>query len=170
MKLITTSDPVSYEKIIFLDIDGVLNNDTGEADCEKCENNKCRVDPKFHDFSDVPCEKCIKNLNKILKETGAEVVLSSTWRIIHNRLSIMYILFLSGMCPAYIEDYTPIMHGETRGTEIAAWLKEHPETKRFIIIDDDSDMENLMDHLVHIDSEVGLTEGKADEAIKMLNK
>ena len=47
-------------KVVFLDFDGVIN---------------------IKDFSELKFDSnCIKNLNKIIKQTNADVVISSAWR------------------------------------------------------------------------------------------
>lgn len=51
-----------FEKIIFLDIDGVLN-DEGE------QRNKQVINPVF-----------VSNLAKIVKATNADIILTSSWR------------------------------------------------------------------------------------------
>ena len=137
-------------KIIFLDIDGVLNNYDTLTD----ENwNERKWEPNL-----------VEMLKRIIKETGAEIVLSSTWRriesycdIIKNDMKINYI------------GKTPVLW-KKRGIEIQTWLDENPGVEKFVILDDDSDMVHLMDHLLQTDGEFGLTEEIADEAIEMLNK
>src|SRR3954449_1202724 len=52
-------------KIIFLDIDGVLN-------CDKTPNPR--------DFPYIVDKKLLARFKKLLDRTGAKVVLSSTWR------------------------------------------------------------------------------------------
>lgn len=153
-------------KIIFLDIDGVLNAEIDDDVPIAFSNSGI----KYRDFNDLPVERCVNNLNKILKATKAELVISSTWRIIHTSTSLMYIFFMCGIEPPYIYGLTPYLPGERRGTEIAEWLDDHEEATNFVILDDDSDMENLMDHLIQIDSSIGLTDADADKAIEMLNK
>jgi hypothetical protein len=132
-------------KIIFLDIDGVLNNyDTlGEG---------LDWEPSL-----------VEILNRIIKETEAKVVISSTWRrterhrnIIKNDMKINFI------------DITPKLW-EERGYEIQAWLDKNPDVERFIILDDDSDMVHLMSHLIQTDGKFGLTNENANEAIKRLS-
>ena len=54
-------------KIIALDIDGVLN----------CDTTKARSPSGYIGVSD----KLIKRLKKIVDDTGAKIVLSSDWRI-----------------------------------------------------------------------------------------
>ena len=52
----------SFEKVIFLDVDGVLHPAT------------VRTELRMFD------EGCMKQLKSLLEETQAEIVLSSTWR------------------------------------------------------------------------------------------
>jgi uncharacterized protein YaaR (DUF327 family) len=132
-------------KIIFLDIDGVLNNYNTLGERLSWESDSVKI------------------LNRIIKETGAEIVLSSTWRklksyrnIIKNDMKINYI------------GKTPSLY-KKRGIEIQTWLDENPGVEKFVILDDDSDMEHLMPHLLQTDGEFGLTNEIADEAIKRLN-
>lgn len=133
-------------KIIFLDIDGVLNNYSTPGECLCWEPDSVKI------------------LKRIIKETGAEIVLSSTWRKIERHCDII----TDDMQINYIGK-TPSLY-KKRGIEIQAWLDEHPDidVEKFIILDDDSDMEHLMPHLLQTDGEFGLTNEIADEAIKRL--
>lgn len=73
-------------KVIFLDHDGVicLGSEFGsrfkkqkKSVAEVVADNNIPVQDKFDNFN----AKAIKVLNKILEETGAEIVVSSDWRI-----------------------------------------------------------------------------------------
>jgi len=79
-------------------------------------------------------------LNQILDQTGAEIVISSDWKL---KTSI------EGMCEFYQAqgikkmpiDYTawlpgPTVYHEQRANEITAWLQLHPETTQWAAIDD----------------------------------
>lgn len=68
-----------------------------------------------------------------MRATGAQVVLSSTWRKHDDWLDYGPALDLP------IIDRTPQGMGP-RGQEIADWLAGHPEVERYAIIDDDADM------------------------------
>lgn len=114
-------------KILFLDIDGVLNS-----------ARSCRAfDGYPHDFSDEGMRKfdsvAIGLVRKLCDKTGALIVLSSTWRMLHDISECAQGLGLP------IFDRTPILEGP-RGVEINAWLSKHPEVTRYAIVDDDSDM------------------------------
>ena len=66
------------KKVIFLDIDGVMNDE--ETILKMIHEN-----PKVNDDnclrSDYPSEKHLLQLKRIVDETGADIVLSSSWRI-----------------------------------------------------------------------------------------
>ena len=162
-------------KIIFLDIDGVLNSVNGMMKKGK------------DDFwNDNPTEESIHWLNKIIEHTKAKVVISSTWR--QNVCSTMMWRFLALLgFKGEVIDNTPRLQGCKRGTEIQAWLSVYQDKletygansnwntradgpiESFVILDDDSDMSHLMKHLVKCDTKFGLTENEALKAIEHLN-
>jgi hypothetical protein len=131
-------------------------------------------------------KSCVTALNRITRETGAVIVVSSTWRFFGQKILDEH--FKNEGVEADIIDVTP--HGKEvivgdkklftsveRGFEIQEWLdkNENLGIKSFTIIDDSSDMVHLMPKLVHTQwsdpnrPELdGLTEEKADEAIIML--
>ena len=51
-------------KVLFLDIDGVLNGHEWDDDAQSCNVRR----------------ECVKHLNRVIKETGCRIVLSSAWR------------------------------------------------------------------------------------------
>src|SRR5574344_2699208 len=121
-------------KVIFLDIDGVLNH------------NGCRNLEMGYYFVE---DDLILKLKKIVDDTGAKVVLSSTWREGWNDLryginTIEARLFkklnhkLSNYGITFISK-TPILENGYRGEEIDLWLhnwKGEP-IDSFVILDDD---------------------------------
>ena len=150
-------------KILFLDIDGVLNSDAF-ADYMLEEDN---VDIFNEDMLD---ERAIIQLKKIIMATDAEIVLSSSWRWykdtrdkVHRQLQAKDIDFV---------DTTPleIDTAMSRGMEIKAWLDEHPEVERFVILDDDDlRIQEYLPYHVKTTFRYGLTREKAAEAIQILN-
>lgn len=119
-------------KLIFLDVDGVLN--CAETFEQRRDGNIAGtifdLDPRF-----------VKRFKKIVKETGVKVVLSSTWRLHEDTRQAVRnhgIEFID--CTPYITDV-----GTKRGREINAWLSTYTALKKepiekFCILDDDSDM------------------------------
>lgn len=110
-------------KVIFLDIDGVLNSDEYFDKIEKLNIQGIQ--------SEIDVEK-IKLLKRALDETGAKVVLSSSWRYTRKAQNLKELL-------ANFEIYTestPYIHGK-RGLEIKQWLLDNPEVEDFVILDDE---------------------------------
>lgn len=144
-------------KIIFLDIDGVLNY----SKCWKREENKEKGTLIWD-------KDCISQLNRIVKETGAKIVISSTWRLYKDH----YDAILNQMnIEGEIIDKTIALRNidSERGDEIEDWLSKHPEVKKFVILDDDDDMKHLFPFLIQSDfMGKGLTKELADKAIEML--
>lgn len=167
-------------KVIFLDVDGVLNSEIWFIrNHQHPVPGAAKIDLKY-----------VRNLQKIVRRTGAEIVLSSTWRgeVRKNKKHPLHqILANHGM---RIYDYTTTARveggfekpGYQRGYEIQAWLDDHPDVTNIVILDDDNDMMHLEKYLVktrfnaydgHKTSRwwlEGLNRKKARAAIKMLNQ
>lgn len=173
-------------KVIFLDIDGVLNSESyyvEEISIEERRDN--------YPFNEISTER-VKLLNKIINETKAGVVVSSTWRIGRTVDELQEILDKKGF-EGEVLDKTCRFGGVSgytipRGCEIDAWLKgvgfqrinyskqeqlkylEKSWLNNYIIIDDDSDMlYNQREHFVKTSFKHGLTNEIAEKAIKILN-
>ncbi len=57
-----------------------------------------------------------------------------------------------------------------RGSEIQHYLDNNPDISKFVIIDDDSDMGELLPHLIQTKFEDGLQDTHAEKIIEILNK
>jgi len=151
-------------KLIFLDLDGVVNNRT--------TMDRVVIDPSRP--LDIVDPINVKAFNRISDQTGAWIVVSSTWRYRYPARSMMQVVLGSLGIHGMIEGCTPRLPGEnvTRGEEIQAWFDAHPEWKNaeFIVVDDSSDISPFEDRFVHVSFETGLTEEDADRAIAMLGK
>lgn len=158
-------------KIIFLDIDGVLNS-VESMHRKHNLNQKVRSADRTQD-TDFPCEFLVANLNQIIKDTDAKIVVSSTWRIGKSIQDLREILMVAGVHKAneIVIGKTPLMRDVIRGIEIQDWINQfQPELKSFVILDDDSDMGTLMNKLVKTNSQKGLTIENVMQAIKLLNE
>ena len=115
-------------RIIFLDIDGVLNRlSTFEQQ---------RTVHTSQGFAEIEPE-LVARFNKLLIDADAHWVLISSWRHTERwRLD----MFQMGMDVKRLVDRTPHLPGEIRGKEIDEWLTKHANVERYAIIDDDSDM------------------------------
>ena len=143
----------SSVKVIFLDIDDVLNTlptrERGEL------------------FDSVNVEA----LNAVLDRTSAMIVMTSTWRLCATLAEWEEILMNGGIhaCERVL-DVTPWIDGISRGAEIAYWL-EHSlcEVSQYTILDDRDDMAPFKDHLLRTTPEQGLTQVLANLAISRLH-
>jgi hypothetical protein len=107
-------------KVIFLDIDGVLNTD---ASVER-------------DGGRSICPDCLANLAALVRSTGAKIVLTSTWRLYDDTRARLSVVFReAGLRMAWIDE-TPHFRYTPRFKEIVDWLRRHT-VEQFAIIDDD---------------------------------
>ena len=175
-------------KVLFLDIDGVLNSEDWFAYRIYCvKNNMVNILMNFVDTDDrnikhkltMLDDRAIANLNRIVEETGCKVVLSSSWRssIESENIFTQNLLKLKGFKYEFY-DVTPRLwfsdFSTRRGEEIKFWLdkeSEKHEIESFVILDDDSDMlPEQMNNFIHVDGQVGLTDRDVLTAIEILNK
>lgn len=140
-------------KVIFLDVDGVLNHGNSKI---KVEDDK------------------IELLKQIINETKAKIVLSSDWRfwlgtddedvaLLQEKLKSIGTEIMSS---------TPDSKHGYRGAEIYQWINEwQGETiEKFVILDDRDDMKPYMNRLVQTSFNLGLQEKHVKRAIKLLNE
>ena len=155
-------------KVIFLDVDGVLNY----RDCF-LERHRVNNAPLIWD------KDCVNELNRIIKETGAKIVVSSTWRILDDHYKALTTeMGIEGEFIGKTKSHLPITkpEGTCRGDEIQDWIttfciETNNAPGNIVILDDDSDMGDLLPYLVQTSfHKKGLTKELADEAIVMLNK
>lgn len=161
-------------KTLFLDIDGVLVN---RKTINEHKKNEYRGMGNFDPF-------CVHLLNWILDQTGAELVLSSSWRLGTPKRYTRVLKHIEEQGVRHkIIDRTPdpfplvLKNGDytgqwsRRGAEIQLWLKNQPETiDKFAILDDNSDMEPLMPFLVKTDFEKGLDQHAMDPLLTLLGR
>ena len=178
-------------KVIFLDVDGVLN-------CETTEDVIWRDKSKggLRGIDDAKVEL----LKKIVDATSAMIVVSSTWRInkvksifadyimcedlsneeinfamAHNDSTSVYDYLRKKLaaCDMCVYDDTPDLGIYCRGEEIYTWLENNPNVLQYVILDDeefeDFSEYGLDDHILYTDYEYGLTEELAEKAIQILN-
>ena len=153
-------------KIIFLDVDGVLNFAATEA---RTASGCLGI-----------ASSAVKNLRDIVKATGAYIVLTSTWKdewdfdedkCTEDGKYLVRKLKREGL---HILDKTQDLINN-RGQGIQEWLGRHKGVESWVVLDDDifPDYESrgIMPHLVKTSfGGDGLNEKCAEEAIKILNE
>ena len=144
-------------KVIFLDIDGVLNSIRSAV---ALGGYPYHVTPDHLPTFDWVA---VGLMQRVCKETGAVCVLSSTWR-----KSVDYLL-IGEKLELPIIGVTPVNHDGHRGGEISLWIDENGEPKRWAIVDDDSDMlEHQLPRFVHTDIENGFSLANYRQLIALL--
>ena len=152
---VSAHQEMKIEKIIFLDFDGVITTQN----------------TRFKAFD----LECMKHLKLIVDKTNAFIVISSTWRRFDSLIKLKQMFEPFGLFNRVI-DTTPIRNDNDwgRGKEIEEWLNfKHPfswNINGFVILDDDTDMEPFMEHLVQTDSNIGLQEKDIEKCVKILDK
>jgi hypothetical protein len=146
------------DKIIFLDVDGVLNYDY----CPDLIPNDDGTKSKLLGISSMH----VYLLNKILKETGAKIVLSSTWRL--HDFTFNYLGKVG------IHEWETRLIGKTssmgeRGDEIRAWIAENNFSGKYIVIDDMRYEGIPAANMCNTNPNIGLTEQNAIDIINFLN-
>lgn len=153
------------DKLIFLDIDGVLDT----------YKSRYALDPVL-----------MERLGVLLERTGAKIVISSSWRSNDVASTVEFVTdpdnpSVNGHPFPYsdmIVGVTPILftvkdgdidRPATRGEEIDAYLKAHPCDK-YVILDDCPEMLRYQwPHQVLVNDEFGLTDADVEKAIKILD-
>lgn len=136
-------------KVLFLDIDGVLNSIVWTFVC-----NKTTV--FSDDAKDDIDTRSVKILNILFEAVpDVKVVISSSWRKLHSIDEMREILGLCGL-KAEIVDMTPNSSTGWRGAEVQAWIDLHPEVELYACIDDGSDF-HPHQNLVQTDLVEGIT-------------
>lgn len=109
--------------------------------------------------------KCVEIVNRIVKETGCKVVVSSSWRAEANLQSIFDKVGLKFK----IHSITPF--GDHRGCEIRDWLASETEPYVYAILDDDRSMlAEQRKYFVKTNTVMGITDEDARHVINILNK
>ena len=152
-------------KVIFLDIDGVLNDSDSNTRC--------------HGVIGID-DKKVKLLSKIVYNTKSALILTSSWKVHWERFYKddqhelgNYLDRKLKRQRLYITDKTT-PHGSERGREISEFLQRY-QVEKWIVLDDDifEDYEkyNILPHLVKTSFyDGGLKECHIEKALKLLNE
>jgi hypothetical protein len=160
-------------KIIFLDIDGVLNS-----------KNFFMREPIMYNTVEEYYTRSIDHiavhrLANIIKATEAAIVLSSSWRNYPPCVEAIHRVFKMHGIEDRIIGATP--EGEAlsvRGNEILGWIKDNTDLvgyyynyTEYVILDDNDDMLYWQkDNFIQTNAIYGLTDKDANRAISILNR
>lgn len=164
-------------KIIFLDIDGVLNSDRTVLAIQGGKPMVSLFDLHVDQFDPV----AIGILNRLIRKSGAKVVFSTSHRgnpIIANDRAMRFVKE-AGMIDAVFDGEGPhvtpfLMHTTSRGLEIQAWLDNYQAQTgtevEYVVLDDTRTSEVDQTHSwVLVDPAIGLSAQDYYRACKILN-
>ncbi len=156
-------------KVIFLDVDGVLNS------MDYLEEN-------YYDYRKHPINrKCVERLARIVKKTDARLVLSSSWRTgwspEPDKVMPACQILNDALAEFGLEIYdkTDSFKISKRALEIYSWLKKNKgQVESFLILDDnnyDWESHGLGSRWLQTDFELeGLKEKDIPDALEILNR
>lgn len=162
--------------VIFLDFDGVLNTERWHNQANR-EELKDEYGYRFDPIA-------VSNLRKIVDETGAAIVISSSWKCMG--LATMQKMWKDRQLPGKVIDITPNSVSDEfllnvdlndmdllsiRGQEIKDWLMTNGGCDcKYVIFDDMNDvLQEQEAHFVWVDPAVGITKGNVAQAIRILD-
>lgn len=184
-------------KVIALDMDGVVNSrkkiiewldakknhfvSLGATAAQAEDKTRKAYIEEFQDMSELVFPEYATRVSKIIDETGAKILWSSTWRNIdkYKDLEVAKDMFnrrglpgesLIDRTPNFLADFS---HSCDRGHEISYWLREHPEVTKCAVIDDREDASyGLPSNAQYFATtwENGLTDDVVDAIIKYLKE
>jgi hypothetical protein len=157
-------------KVLFLDIDGVLNCDSWYLRPERPSGDLGHLDPVL-----------VQRVDEIAARSGAAIVISSAWRMFRSLDDLRCLLRDTGLC-APILDTTPVIEdgpaeGLARAAEILRWLTDHSmrayagssqSIRQFAILDDLEDFGPLAHSHVHTETHVGIAHAHVEQAVALL--
>lgn len=146
-------------KILFLDIDGVLN---GHQYNDQAKSNGI-------------CKSCVSQLNRIILETDCKIVLSSAWRYMISggamtNTGFRYMMSTHGVVGLDIIDITvPDEEVPLRGNQISNWIQTNAYDS-FAVVDDEwyGGPDYVRNRTTLTNGKIGLTEIDADKVIEIL--
>lgn len=148
------------KKYILLDFDGVMIP-------SKPWKPVNLMNDGFYEFSD----SIIYNLNQIVKETDAEIILITSHKTSYTNSEWIRMFETRGIL-GNVSRLDDDLIDSKRLNEVLNWC-ELNKSDGFVILDDDKSLNNLptniKNHLVLCDSGIGLTSEKVELAIKILN-
>ena len=126
-------------RVVYLDFDGVISVHGDYRIAQRVPKTASNIEKGIS----MMHPRLVANVDRLCRETGAVVVVSSSWRIAWPDDGLVAILRGAGLTVEVV-GVTPRFPGEPRGAEIAADAKARGlSVEDFVILDDDSDMEPL---------------------------
>lgn len=155
----------AHKSLIFLDIDGVL-----------CTQPPWKPETMAADGYSEFNSACVENLNRLVEQTGAVIILTSSRRMTKSVAEFQAIMQRRGFQGEILGkvDEATAPTGASRTSEIEGWFGRHGEPARFVILDDDARLAELPAHYrahwVRTTYHYGLDAAALAEAIAILGQ
>lgn len=145
-----------FKPLIFLDIDGVLNNHESHERTKYCSINKAYAN----------------NLDNLLVELDMSIVLTSAWRYLSdfmNLKGLRNLLHTHWVDGERLIGWTRKDKGKItdRGLQITEWLEQHHLFKNYVVVDD-IDLDITKYKHPYVQTDWGLNEQACNEIRKLL--
>lgn len=175
--------------LLFLDFDGVLNCSESLRRMSRQAEDRKRSgivkpipDPSVLAIMDPIDDDKVERVNRILEETGAKVVISSSWRWAYTMRAILQKLVSAGFrgevvgTTPTVTDYEAerwrLVNGDrrfaVRGLEVLSYLAENVRGPVRVVVLDDCEVPGFEENLVSTTMATGLTDEHVEQAIKIL--
>lgn len=162
----------AFDTVVFLDNDGVGNNEATYARNKKRKDNLGILSPP----PDWLEPELLARVNAICERTGAVVVSSSSWALtLPPEYSVAGVLASRGLtarvvdaCPSSCPNGVKAEECDARMNAINRWLATHPRVKRWVILDDTAWRGLPDDRTVRTDIRVGITDTDVERAVMIL--
>lgn len=163
-------------KIVFLDVDGVLNSNFWNDSHQKEISAGVLID-----------EEKVRLLAEIIARTNARIILHSGWRFwldeqfMPLRKEATHFTMLMKKYKLEFFDRTPDLRTEevlrtnklslVKASEILSWLSAHEDIERYLVLED-LDLHNdvVRAHQVQTDQTRGLTREDVEQAVHFLSR
>jgi len=139
-----------YDKVLFLDVDGVLHRDVPEHE------------------EDLFLPGCMQQLRLIIERTGAQIVLSSSWRGCPKSRSEVSLQLSKYGIPNFVACTRDGGDEYARNEDILDFVARNP-CRNWVAIDD-YQLYELGGHYIQTNPDYGLTSSEAQHAIRVLNR
>lgn len=153
-------------KVLFLDFDGVMVTDRYQAQLTASDS------PLRDSFGAKFDPVCVQFLRQIIDRTGADIVVTSSWKIKLESEGIRQ-MWRDRDLPGRVIGVTPDIDPINRGNEIEAWLDMCGEYCRYAIIDDspfaDFFNKEQLQFLFRVDERTGIDEETMLQVVRHLN-
>ena len=126
-----------YDAIVFLDIDGVCT--TRASRYRAVWGGRIETDPQKAKLAAAATlvPELVARVHRVCAETGAAVVLVSGWRRRMSCDEVFDALRAAGLAAPTLGGLVDaVPETDTRCVSARAWLREHPEVTRWVILDD----------------------------------